>query len=106
MSATPTKLEKPTETSLRITWSDGMVREYTLRELREACPCATCLEKRNAAPPPANELPVMQPGQGGAQTLVSMRPVGNYAYQLTYGDGHDSGIYMFELLRRLGREAS
>ncbi|QDU55208.1 gamma-butyrobetaine hydroxylase-like domain-containing protein [Aeoliella mucimassa] len=105
MPATPTKLEKPSDDRLRITWSDGTLREYTVRELREACPCANCREKHGGPPAPSNELPVLQPGQGGPITLAAMRPAGNYAYNIEFSDGHDSGIYMFELLYRLGKPA-
>ncbi len=34
-----------------------------------------------------------------------MKPVGNYAYSIEFSDGHDTGIYTFEYLRELGREA-
>ncbi len=33
-----------------------------------------------------------------------MEPVGNYAVRLIFDDGHDTGIYSWELLHRLGRE--
>ena len=52
----PTKLELSGEGALRIFWDDSGVREYTVRELRDACPCATCREKRSAPPQPANAL--------------------------------------------------
>jgi DUF971 family protein len=32
-----------------------------------------------------------------------MKPIGNYAYAIQFSDGHDTGIYTFELLRRLGQ---
>ncbi len=31
-----------------------------------------------------------------------MRPVGNYAYNIQFSDGHDSGIYTFDYLVELG----
>ena len=57
MTAT-NKLELTTS-RLRITWSDGQVRDYSLRELRDKCPCATCREKRNAPPPSPLQLPII-----------------------------------------------
>jgi DUF971 family protein len=33
---------------------------------------------------------------------VRVSPVGRYAIQITWTDGHDSGIYSFEYLRDLG----
>ncbi|WP_425397583.1 gamma-butyrobetaine hydroxylase-like domain-containing protein [Aeoliella sp.] len=103
---TPTKLEKPTDDQLRITWSDDTVREYTVRELRDACPCATCREKRNAPPPPDNVLPVLPPGAGAPLAIAGMRPTGNYAYNISFSDGHNSGLYTLDLLRELGTQIS
>lgn len=36
--------------------------------------------------------------------ITNVDPVGNYAVRLTFDDGHDSGIYSWTLLHRLGRE--
>jgi DUF971 family protein len=38
-------------------------------------------------------------------SIVGMKPVGNYAYTIAFSDGHDTGIYSFELLRELGEPA-
>lgn len=102
MSISPTQLQKTSDGHLRITWSDDTVREYTVRELREACPCATCREKRNAPPPPSHVLPVIAPGADGPLTIAGMRPTGNYAYNIAFSDGHNSGLFTLELLQTLG----
>jgi ATP-binding protein involved in chromosome partitioning len=34
--------------------------------------------------------------------LRDLKPVGNYALGLTWGDAHESGIYTFEFLHQLG----
>jgi DUF971 family protein len=34
-----------------------------------------------------------------------MRPVGNYAYNIAFSDGHDSGIFTFDHLFQLGEES-
>ena len=44
--------------------------------------------------------PEPQVGQGG-HDLVKIEPIGGYALQLFWGDGHSSGIYSFDYLRRL-----
>ena len=66
MNVQPTKLELATTGRLRITWSDGQVREYAVRELRDKCPCATCREKRSAPPPPATMLPILSAAEAAA----------------------------------------
>lgn len=37
-------------------------------------------------------------------TIEGVEPVGNYAVRLIFSDGHDSGLYTWETLYRLGRE--
>jgi len=103
MGAQPTTIARQGEDRLRIGWSDGTQREYTLAELRDRCPCATCREKRTAPPPPPTALPVLSVSEARPLQLTAMRPVGHYAYAIHFSDGHNTGIYTFELLRELGQ---
>jgi DUF971 family protein len=104
MIAQPSKLALSPDNRLLIEWSDGSRRSYAVRELRDACPCATCREKRSQPPPLPTLLPVLSPAEARPLTLVEMKPVGNYAYAIGFSDGHNTGIYTFELLRELGKE--
>jgi DUF971 family protein len=106
MSEQPTKLELTTTGSLRITWSDGQVREYAVAELREKCPCATCREKRSAPPPPVTALPILSMAETAPLTIAAMKPVGRYAYGIDFSDGHDTGIFTLESLREMGAEVT
>jgi DUF971 family protein len=106
MNLIPTKLELAAPDRLRITWSDGQVREYTVRELREKCPCATCREKRRAPPPPPTMLPVLSAAETRPLAIAGMTPVGNYAYSINFSDGHNTGIYTLESLREMGTEVA
>lgn len=36
--------------------------------------------------------------------ITGIEPVGNYAVRLIFDDGHDSGIFSWDYLHRLGRE--
>ncbi|MDM0068552.1 DUF971 domain-containing protein [Variovorax sp. J31P207] len=61
---------------------------------------------------PSAEVQGHGPGQEVLQTgkrnveLVDLQPIGNYAVQPTFSDGHDSGIFSWDLLYDLGaREA-
>jgi len=104
MSSSPTNLALLPDKRLVIDWSDGTRRTYGVRELRDACPCATCREKRNAPAATASSmlLPVLSAAEARPLELLGMTPVGNYAYAIAFSDGHDTGIYTFELLRELG----
>ena len=102
MDSRPSKLELRAGGVLAIGWDDDTTRLYSPRELREACPCATCRENRSAAAPPPL-LPVLSAAETQPLAIAAMTPVGNYAYSFTFSDGHDTGIYTLELLRTLGR---
>jgi DUF971 family protein len=102
MNTYPTKLERIGDDRLRIEWNDGLQSECSVRRLREACPCATCREKRAAPPAPPNVLPVLKPEETVPLRISGMKPIGSYAYAIQFTDGHDTGIYTFELLRELG----
>ncbi|GBD35882.1 hypothetical protein HRbin36_00997 [bacterium HR36] len=114
----PLTLQRLGETGLVIEWSDGHRSEYAWRWLREHCPCASCREHRQeltAPTPTASQagqasvagtkisLAVVRAGEvaGSPYQAVSVTPVGRYAYKIVWGDGHDTGIYSFELLREL-----
>ena len=57
---------------------------------------------------PSAEVQGHGPGQEVLQTgkrdvdLVALEPVGNYAVQPTFSDGHNTGIYSWDLLYDLG----
>ncbi len=85
---------------LLIEWNDG-VRTFALwRRLRTDCPCATCNEERAKPPDPFRVLSA-QEAAAGPPSPTAMKPLGHYAYQITWNDGHNTGIYPVELLRSL-----
>jgi ATP-binding protein involved in chromosome partitioning len=67
---------------------------YPARELRLACPCAGCVEEMSGRPllDPARVSPDVRP--------VSLALVGTYGLRVQWSDGHATGIYTFEQLRR------
>lgn len=100
----PTELKLVSEgTALRITWSDGSAREYPIKALREACPCASCREKRLAATQKPPLLNILRPEETQPLRIQGMNPVGNYAYSIEFSDGHDTGIYTLDHLWELGQ---
>jgi DUF971 family protein len=46
---------------------------------------------------------VLQTGKRGVE-IVALEPVGNYAVQPTFSDGHDSGIFSWDYLYFLGAQ--
>jgi DUF971 family protein len=87
-------------TELAIKWDDQTESFVSLEALRRACPCAGC----------KGETDVM--GNLYIGPKKSFRPesfqlkgfahVGGYAIQPQWADGHSTGLYSFEMLKRLG----
>jgi DUF971 family protein len=106
MTYYPTAIELIGDDQLQITWNDGKQLRLRLRTIRDNCPCATCREKRRAqAETSLTELPVLSASEIQPLRLVSMEPVGHYAYSIRFSDGHDTGIFTLELLRELGEKS-
>jgi DUF971 family protein len=84
---------------LAIRWDDGREDFIPLENLRRACPCAAC----------KGEVDILgnvyknpeQPFAPNAFDLVKITGVGGYAIQPVWADGHNTGIYSFEYLRRV-----
>ena len=87
----------PTEdgTALRIVWEDGHVSLYEPRYLRLQCPCAGCVDEMTGE---RMLTPGMVP-EGVHPTEI--QHVGRYALQFVWSDGHATGIYPFDYLRRI-----
>lgn len=97
---TDIKVDKNTG-MLTIQWSDGANCVYPLGQLREACPCVECRgghERMGRAFDPDSILTLI-PRRSYKLTDVSL--VGNYALQPFWDDGHHTGIYTWDYLRRL-----
>lgn len=97
----PKSLKADRETLL-MQWSDGVTHRIPWKVLRERCPCATCRQKRAEPPAPAPMFNILKPEEAGPVRATGMFPVGNYAYQIDFSDGHNSGIYSLDLLREIG----
>ena len=98
------RVQKTTGTGMEIDWKDGHHSHWTFAWLRDACPCATCHEERGASgrktgepkPRPAGLLQMYQ----APARPESASPVGRYAISFRWNDGHQSGIYSWDYLRR------
>jgi len=76
-----------------IDWGDGHKGIYPHEILRGYCPCAGCQGHSGTISFIAQE--------GTALEIDDMEPVGNYALQITWFDGHGSGLYSYVYLRAL-----
>jgi DUF971 family protein len=84
---------------LAIKWDDQTESFISLNSLRRYCPCAGCkgevdvLGNLHKGP----EIPLT----ADSFQLVGLQQVGGYALQPVWADGHESGLFTFDFLRRL-----
>jgi DUF971 family protein len=86
---------------LAIKWDDGTESYIPLVKLRRNCPCAAC----------KGEVDVMgkvykvqyKPLPANAFRLVRVTNVGGYGLQPVWGDGHNTGIFPYDYMRRVAQ---
>jgi ATP-binding protein involved in chromosome partitioning len=89
----PTSMAQDGPSTLAVVWADGHASRYDVRALRLACGCAECVdewtgeERLDEAAVPVDVRP------------LRIQPVGRYAIQIVWSDGHEAGIYPFRRLR-------
>lgn len=92
---------QPIGAELAIKWDDGSESYIPLQKLRRACPCAGC----------KGESDIMGNLYKGPDQLLTppafqlrvLNPVGTYALQPVWADGHATGIYSFDYLRKVAQ---
>jgi DUF971 family protein len=101
MAGLDSKTPMPTEIKLHqksrlleIAFSDGQRFELPCEFLRVYSPSA---EVRGHGP----GQEVLQVGKKNVE-ITDVQPVGSYAVQLVFSDGHDSGLYSWDYLYDLG----
>ena len=80
---------------LEIAFSDGTAFKLPCEFLRVYSPSAEV-----SGHGPGQE--VLQVGKKNVD-ITHIEPVGNYAVQLTFSDGHDTGLYSWDYLYELGK---
>ena len=101
---TPMRLE-PTNiqqigNELAISWNDGSESYLDLQFLRRACPCAACGGEPDVL---GNIIRPDVSYSDNSFDLAGFQIVGGYALQPSWRDGHNTGIYSFQYLRRISQ---
>lgn len=92
----PKKADLVTPFVFRITWNDGLVHDYAARDLRLACPCASCVDEGTGRP-------LLDPRTvADGILLFGAELVGRYGLSFFWSDGHKTGIFHWRRLRELG----
>lgn len=80
---------------LTVFWKDGAETHYPLFALRDACPCAVCVDELTGRKVlDAKTIPA-------DIHILRAEYVGRYALRIFWSDGHNSGIYTFAYLSEM-----
>lgn len=95
----PKQIKIEDKNKLLLTWNDNKISTISLKYLRDQCPCAGCkgetiLFKTFRPPKPAILSPEMY-------KIKNIEIVGDYAIQISWKDGHNTGIYSWDYLKTL-----
>lgn len=85
-----------------ILWEDGEESFLPMEFLRERSPSA---ENQGETDILGNRYGGDGPREFPGVTVTGWHWVGGYAVRFDFSDGHNTGIYSFQLLRALGKEA-
>lgn len=87
---------------LAIAWNDSTESYLPLQFLRVHCPCAACGGEPDVMG--RVEKPEVT-HTASSYRLRSYQIIGGYAWQPTWEDGHNTGLYTFSYLQRLDAAA-
>lgn len=98
----PLQIKIEDKKSLSIKWKDDLSSKISLKYLRDECPCAGCkgetiLLHTYRPPKPTMFSPEMY-------IIKNIEVVGDYAIQITWKDGHNTGIYTWDYLHQLEKD--
>jgi DUF971 family protein len=91
----PATIDVARDEAVAITFVDGHLARFELVPLRRACPCAECRGLRDRG-----EEAWPRPGSPSGLRIEDARLHGAWGLAISWSDGHATGIYTFELLRR------
>ncbi len=78
-----------------IVFGDGVECQFGFVEMRVNCPCASCRGARDIG-----QAPWPRPGDERPLGVTDARLVGAWGLGLTWSDGHATGIYPWDSMRR------
>ncbi len=92
----PRTITKSDPARLVIEWSDGATHDLPAPTLRDACPCARCVDEHTGA----QRYDAKTTSDDLRTSNVEL--CGNYALSIDFSDGHNTGIFTWTRLRQMG----
>jgi len=92
----PVQIVEESDSAVSIKWSDDAETRYTATQLRRSCPCAGCINEWTG------EKMLDDAKIPEDLSIKHTSIVGRYALNFHFSDGHDTGIFSFAFLRKVG----
>jgi DUF971 family protein len=97
MELTPVKISKSSDFAMSIQWTDGSSSELSFKQLRYSCECAECVDEWT------RRRKVTKEQIASDIHPIRLEPVGRYAIQIQWSDGHRTGIYPYSQLYKIAQ---
>lgn len=99
---TPTNIDLKKDRGLTVQWNDGATSYYSIAYLRRMSPSAEQRELRKQMESnPLTVLPARAVAASATIAATDAELVGNYALRIEFSDGHRTGLYTWDYLRRI-----
>ena len=95
--AEPTQIVEESKNEISIHWSDGSETKYDAAQLRRNCPCAGCIDEWTG------KKILTDDSVSSDLSFDHISIVGRYALNFHFSDGHETGIFSFDYLRKLSQ---
>jgi len=79
----------------KVIWNDGIQSLVSFKELRYLCPCAHCVDEGSG------QRIIKKESVADNVQPSKVQTIGNYAVNIHWSDGHHTGIYSYDLLRKI-----
>lgn len=80
---------------MKLSWPDVGEKTYPAQILRQQCPCAACRHELTGEQ-------LLDPTSVASDIVIAKSEImGQYALSFHFSDGHSTGIYTFDFLRKL-----
>lgn len=93
----PIRIARTAAGELLLAYADGSKSKLKVRDLRLACPCASCVDEFTGEA-------LLDPASVPQNIKIKhLRTVGAYALAFQFDDGHHTGIYPWSLLQNVSQ---
>lgn len=94
-ASSPVDIDIVRDRAITVTFADGEVCTFPVEGLRAVCPCASCRGLRERG-----EVAWPRPGMPDTISVRDAELNGAWGLSIDWSDGHSTGIYAWEVLRR------